>query len=82
MDDADRLDDPTLRAIADAQAAGLVRAGDPFDLMAMAMVIAMSVAWSPVSTVYAATAAEPAEAHDRWRELPRESVRSVIAPGG
>ncbi|MEV7095020.1 TetR family transcriptional regulator [Amycolatopsis sp. NPDC051045] len=79
VDDADRMDHPKLRTIAEAQAAGLVRAGDPFDLMAM--VIAMSMAWSPVSNVYAATAAEPAEVHDRRRELLRECVRSAIAPG-
>src|SRR3569833_1535266 len=76
--DADRLDDPKLRAIAEAQAAGLVRAGDPFDLMAM--VIAMSMAWSPVSIVYAATDAEPAEVHERRRALLRECVQSVITP--
>ncbi|MGK3205867.1 TetR family transcriptional regulator [Amycolatopsis sp. MEPSY49] len=76
--DTDRLDDPKLRAIADAQAAGLVRPGDPFDLMAV--VIAMSMAWSPVSNVYAATEAEPAEVHDRRRQLLRECVRSAIAP--
>ncbi|WP_086842489.1 TetR family transcriptional regulator [Amycolatopsis kentuckyensis] len=80
VDDADRMDDPKLRAIADAQAAGLVRAGDPFDLMAM--VIAMSMAWSPVSNVYAATEAEAGEVHDRRRELLRECVRNVIAPAG
>jgi AcrR family transcriptional regulator len=79
VDGADRMDHPKLHAIAEAQAAGLVRAGDPFDLMAM--VIAMSMAWSPVSNVYAATAEEPAELHDRRRELLRECVRSVIAPG-
>src|SRR5690348_9407681 len=43
VDGADRLDGDKLRVIADAQAAGIVRAGDPFDVMAM--VIAMSMAW-------------------------------------
>ena len=76
--DADRLDDGKLRAIAEAQAAGLVRAGDPFDLMAL--VIAMSMAWSPVSNVYAATAEESADTHDRRQELLRDSVRRVVAP--
>jgi hypothetical protein len=47
VDDADRLDDHKLRAIAEAQAADVVRPGDPFDVMAM--VIAMSMAWPPVS---------------------------------
>ncbi|MFC6094196.1 TetR family transcriptional regulator [Saccharothrix lopnurensis] len=78
VEDADRLDDGKLRAIAEAQAAGLVRAGDPFDLMAV--VIAMSMAWSPVSNVYAATAEEPAAAHDRRRALLRDSVRRAVAP--
>ncbi|WP_026928922.1 TetR family transcriptional regulator [Glycomyces tenuis] len=77
--EADRLDDPKLRAIAEAQAAGLVRAGEPFDLMAM--VIAMSMAWSPVSNVYAADGGEPPELHERRRSLLRDSVRRVVAPG-
>lgn len=78
VDDADRRDDRKLRAIAEAQAAGLVREGDPFELMSM--VIAMSMAWSPVSNVYAATAEEPAETHDRRRALLRESVRRAMSP--
>ncbi|GAA1614902.1 TetR family transcriptional regulator [Nonomuraea maheshkhaliensis] len=75
----DRLDDHKLRAIAEAQAAGRVRQGDPFDLMAL--VIAMSMAWSPVSNVYAASDEEPAEVHERRRDLLRESVRRAVAPG-
>ncbi|MCO1656276.1 TetR family transcriptional regulator [Pseudonocardia humida] len=78
VEDADRLDDGKLGAIADAQAAGLVRAGDPFDVMAM--VIAMSMAWSPVSNVYAATADEPAQLHSRRRALLRDAVRRAVAP--
>ncbi|MDT0321129.1 TetR family transcriptional regulator [Streptomyces millisiae] len=78
VDDRDRLDDPKLNAIAEAQAAGLVRQGDPFDVMAM--VIAMSMAWSPVSNVYAATAQEPPELHERRRALLRESVRRAMTP--
>jgi AcrR family transcriptional regulator len=76
VEDADRLDDLKLRAIADAQAAGLVRSGDPFDVMAM--VITMSMAWSPVSNVYAATAEEPEDVHERRRTLLRESVRLAL----
>ncbi|WP_234341094.1 hypothetical protein [Streptomyces sp. NRRL S-1813] len=76
VDDPDRLDDGKLRAISEAQAAGLVRKGDPFDLMAM--VIAMSMAWSPVSNVYAATAEEPDALHDRRRALLRESVHRAM----
>ncbi|MFF4753247.1 TetR family transcriptional regulator [Streptomyces sp. NPDC002514] len=74
-----RYDDHKLRVIAEAQAAGRVRPGDPFDLMAM--VIAMSMAWSPVSNVYAATAAEPPEVHDQRRALLRDCVRRAVAPG-
>ncbi|MFE7673749.1 TetR family transcriptional regulator [Streptomyces albidoflavus] len=65
-------------AIARAQAAGLVREGDPFDLMAL--VIAMSCAWSPVSGVYAATADEDQAVHARRRTLLRDCVRSATAP--
>ncbi|WP_049572366.1 TetR family transcriptional regulator [Nonomuraea sp. SBT364] len=79
VDDADRLDDHKLRVIAEAQAAGLVRPGDPFDVMAL--VIAMSMAWSPVSNVYAATAEEPPELHDQRRALLRESVRRAVMTG-
>ncbi|KOX14153.1 TetR family transcriptional regulator [Saccharothrix sp. NRRL B-16348] len=78
VDDVNRLDEAKLRAIADAQTAGTVRSGDPFDLMAM--VIAMSMAWSPVSNVYAASDQEPAESHERRRTLLRDSVQRVIAP--
>ncbi|OLT01270.1 TetR family transcriptional regulator [Pseudonocardia sp. CNS-004] len=79
VDDAHRLDDHKLRAIADAQAAGVVAPGDPFDVMAM--VIAMSMAWSPVSNVYAATADEPADVHEQRRALLRESVRRAVMTG-
>ena len=53
-----------------------MRPGDPFDVMAM--VIAMSMAWSPVSNVYAATAEEPADVHERRRALLRETVRRAV----
>lgn len=79
VDEADRLDEGKLRAITDAQAAGIVRTGDPFDLMAM--VIAMSMAWSPVSNVYAATHHEPPELHQQRRALLHDSVRRVVMPG-
>ncbi|MFD7893802.1 TetR family transcriptional regulator [Streptomyces sp. NPDC059743] len=77
VEEHQRLDDRKLRAIAEAQAAGLVRKGDPFDVMAM--VIAMSMAWSPVSNVYAATAEEPPEVHERRRAMLHESVRRAVA---
>lgn len=76
--ETERLDASKLQAIAEAQKAGLVRDGDPFDVMAV--VIAMSMAWSPVSNVYAATLDEPAEVHERRRELLRDSVRRAVAP--
>ena len=78
VNDSDRLDDHKLAAITAAQAAGEVRSGDPFDLMAM--VIAMSMAWSPVSNVYAATADEPAQLHEQRRALLHESVRCAMRP--
>lgn len=73
----EHYDDRKLTAITEAQAAGRVRAGDPFDIMAM--VISMSMAWSPVSNVYAASSQEPAAAHDRRRALLRDCVRTVTA---
>ncbi|WNI24911.1 alpha/beta fold hydrolase [Streptomyces sp. ITFR-16] len=41
--------------------------------------IAMSMAWSPVSNVYAATADEPFELHEQRRTLLRETVRRAVA---
>ncbi|MEV1020990.1 TetR family transcriptional regulator [Streptomyces sp. NPDC050264] len=73
----ERLDDRKLRAIGEAQAAGRVRPGDPFDLMAM--VIAMSMAWSPVSNVYAATADEPPAVHEERRTLLRACVLRAVS---
>lgn len=72
-------DDRKLTAIAEAQDAGRVRAGDPFDIMAM--VIAMSMAWSPVSNVYAASSQEPDDVHDQRRALLRDCVQSATAAG-
>lgn len=78
VEQPERLDEPKLRAISEAQTAGLVRSGEPFDLMAM--VIAMSMAWSPVSNVYAATADEPPEVHEQRRTLLRDCVARAVAP--
>lgn len=78
VEDANRLDTGKLAQIVEAQRRGLVRAGDPFDLMAM--VISMSMTWSPVSNVYSASADEPADAHDPRRIFLRESVARVCAP--
>ena len=77
VEDHARYDDHKLRAIAEAQAAGRLRPGDPFDVMAM--VIAMSMAWSPVSNVYAATDHEPAAVHEQRRALLRECVQRAVA---
>ncbi|MEV1205377.1 hypothetical protein [Microbispora rosea] len=76
---SDRPDDgPKLAAIAQAQAAGHLRAGDPADLMGL--VIAIACAWSPVSSFYAATADEPAADHDRRRTLLHDCVARAVAP--
>ena len=78
-----RMDEAKLAAIATAQRSGAIAdpagGADPFDVMAM--VIAMSMAWSPVSNVYAATADEPEPTHRKRRELLRETVRRAFAPG-
>jgi AcrR family transcriptional regulator len=65
-------------AIAEAQAAGRLRAGDPFDLLVL--VLAMACAWSPASGVHVATSDEPAADHDRRRALLRECVDSAVRP--
>lgn len=71
-------DEPKLAAIGEAQRAGRVRAGEPFDIMAI--VIAMSMAWSPVSSVYAATGDEPESVHEARRTFLRDCVRRATAP--
>ncbi|GAA3664023.1 TetR/AcrR family transcriptional regulator [Microbacterium marinilacus] len=76
FDDADHA--AKLTAIEEAQAAGRIRAGDPFELLTL--VIGMSCAWSPASGVYAAGLDETAAVHTRRRELLRESVTRVLAP--
>lgn len=72
-----QYDDRKLTAIAEAQTAGRVRAGDAFDIMAM--VIAMSMTWSPVSNVYAASSEESQDVHDQRRTLLRDCVRRATA---
>ncbi|MFB9660186.1 TetR family transcriptional regulator [Glycomyces mayteni] len=66
-----------LAAVAAAQAAGRLRAGDPVDLLVL--VIGMASAWSPSSSVYTATAEEPEDDHDRRRALLGEAVARVVA---
>ena len=70
--------EPKLKAVAQAQAAGRLRPGDPFDLLAL--VIGMACAWSPASGVYAATSDEPPADHDRRRTLLRDCVERAVAP--
>jgi len=70
--------EPKLAAIAQGQADGRIRAGDPFDILVL--VIGMASAWSPASSVYTATTDEPAADHDRRRELLRDAVARAIAP--
>jgi AcrR family transcriptional regulator len=70
--------EPKLTAIARAQAAGRVREGDPFDLFTL--VLSMAFSWSAASVVYAATADEPDEDHDRRRTLLAACVRGAISP--
>ena len=69
---------PKLTAVAQAQAAGRLRSGDPAELLAL--VVAMASAWSPATGVYIATADEPAADHDRRRALLRDCVRRAVAP--
>jgi AcrR family transcriptional regulator len=76
--EAERQDGDKLAAIAAAQQSGAVVPGDPFDVMAM--VIGMSMAWSPVSNVYAAHSDEDPAEHRRRREFLREAVRRTVTP--
>lgn len=76
--DGQRVDDPKTEAIRAAQRAGGVREGDPADIMTM--VIAMSMAWSPVSNVYAAYPDEPDSVHQQRRTMLREWVQTATAP--
>lgn len=77
VDEVERRDDHKLRFIEEGQHAGRIRPGVPFDIMAL--VIGMSMAWSPVSSVYAATADEPTEIHSARRTLLRECVQRAVS---
>lgn len=70
--------EPKRKTVAEAQASGQVRDGDPFDLVIM--VLAMATAWSPASSVYAATTDDPAVDHDRRRAFLRDCVNRAVAP--
>ena len=75
-----RLDADKLASIKAAQQEGafgeVVAGAEPFDVMAM--VIAMSMAWSPVSNVYSATADEPARVHRRRRAFLRSVIQGAL----
>ncbi len=75
----DRLDGALRQAIARGQESGALVDGRPFDVLAV--VIAMSMTWSPVSNVYAASAAEDAAVHDARRSLLHRAVTGAIAGG-
>ena len=65
--------------IAAAQAAGHIdQSFEPPDVLTT--VIALSMAWSPASTTYAASLSEAEAEHDRRRELLRTLVARAYAP--
>lgn len=78
LHDAEGVEAGKIGAISSAQADGLVADGEPFDVMAM--VIAMSMAWSPVSNVYAATTDEAETEHERRRRFLRTTVERAFTP--
>ncbi|GAA0582120.1 hypothetical protein GCM10010172_78990 [Paractinoplanes ferrugineus] len=69
---------PKLEAVTRAQAAGRLRAGDPFDLVAL--VLSMASTWSAASGLHASSPDEPVADHDRRRALLRESVERIVRP--
>jgi AcrR family transcriptional regulator len=71
-------DEQKLAAITAAQATGRLRPGDPASLFAL--VLAMACTWSPASAFYAATADEPASAHEARRALLRDCVQRAVTP--
>ncbi len=74
---AEDTDATKLRAIADAQAGGLVVADlDPADIHSM--VIAMSMTWSAVSVTQVAGPEDPPRLHDRRRAALAQAVRKAF----
>jgi AcrR family transcriptional regulator len=72
-------DDAKLAAIAQAQRDGHVDPSlHPADVLAL--VIALSLTWSPVSVTHAATAGDDAAEHDRRRQALAQAVRRAITP--
>jgi AcrR family transcriptional regulator len=69
---------PKLAAVTRAQASGRLRAGDPFDLVAL--ILSMASTWSAASGFHASSPDEPAADHERRRELLRECVERIVKP--
>ncbi|WP_433273717.1 TetR family transcriptional regulator [Actinosynnema sp. CS-041913] len=73
------LDATRIRSITDAQAKGIVdRSIPPREVLAL--VTAMSQAWSPASQIYAADKDEPKFDHDRRRAALALAVRRAFTP--
>lgn len=73
------LDQAKFASIAAAQAKGLVDPGIP-PAELFSLVIALSMAWSPVSTTVAASPDDDEEQHERRRHLISLAVRRLITP--
>jgi AcrR family transcriptional regulator len=73
------LDGPKFEAIAAAQARGLVDPAIP-PAHLFSLVIALSMAWSPVSTTIAASPDDDAAQHEERRRLIRLAVQRLITP--
>jgi AcrR family transcriptional regulator len=68
-----------LQAIAAAQDAGYIDdALEPFDVLVT--VIAISMAWSPASTTFTASAGDPESDHERRRRVIRTIVERAFRP--
>jgi AcrR family transcriptional regulator len=73
------LDATRVRSITDAQAKGIINPSiAPHEVLAL--VTAMSQAWSPASTIYAATKDEPKAEHDKRRKALALAVQRAFAP--
>lgn len=68
-----------IAAIARAQAAGTVRQGDPLDVLNL--LVAMALAWSPLSAVYTASYDDEPGGHDARRALLRTCVERALTLG-
>jgi AcrR family transcriptional regulator len=65
--------------IAEAQQRGTVRSDiSAFDVMAL--VVALSMTWSPASLTYSAAAAESEAVHEQRRQILASAVRRLLSP--